>query len=157
MKKNLYMILGVKKNATQEEIKRAYRARALHYHPDKNPNNQAAEEKFKEVANAYSTLSNPAKRQAHDLDLSTSSYQNNTGQLDEQQPREELSLWKIVQIVFWIILTVILNAFFPSNEKNRHYHHASSYRSSSSRSTPSSRPRTTSSPLRISSQSSSRH
>lgn len=65
-KRDYYEILGVKRSATAEEIKKAYRQIALKYHPDKNPNNPEAEEKFKEAAEAYEVLSNPEKRQKYD-------------------------------------------------------------------------------------------
>lgn len=61
-----YEILGVSKNATAEEIKKAYRKLALRCHPDKNPNDTQAEEKFKKVVEAYETLSDPRKRQEYD-------------------------------------------------------------------------------------------
>ena len=60
-KKDYYEILGVKRNASLEEIKKAYRKIALKYHPDKNPNNPTVEEKFKEAAEAYEVLSNSEK------------------------------------------------------------------------------------------------
>ncbi len=66
MKKDYYSILGVSRSAKQEEIKKAYRKIALKYHPDKNPNNKAAENKFKEAAEAYDVLSNKEKRSAYD-------------------------------------------------------------------------------------------
>ncbi|GAA4788996.1 molecular chaperone DnaJ [Olivibacter ginsenosidimutans] len=65
-KRDYYDILGVSRNAEQVEIKSAYRKLAIKYHPDKNPNNKEAEEKFKEAAEAYEILSNPEKRQRYD-------------------------------------------------------------------------------------------
>ena len=62
----LYDTLGVKKDASTEEIKKAYRKLAAQYHPDRNPGDASAEEKFKEVQNAYDTLSDPEKRKAYD-------------------------------------------------------------------------------------------
>jgi DnaJ-related protein SCJ1 len=64
--KNFYDILGVKKDASDKEIKRAYRKLSLKYHPDKNPGNEKAREKFVEVANAYEALSDPEKRRIYD-------------------------------------------------------------------------------------------
>jgi molecular chaperone DnaJ len=66
MGKDYYAILGVSRNATQEEIKRAYRRLAIKYHPDKNPGDKNAEEKFKEAAEAYEILSDPEKRARYD-------------------------------------------------------------------------------------------
>lgn len=65
-KRDLYEVLGVARNASQEEIKKAYRKLAIQYHPDKNPNDKQAEEKFKEIAEAYAILSEPEKRARYD-------------------------------------------------------------------------------------------
>src|SRR6266498_533879 len=64
--KNLYEVLGVAKNATQDEIKKAYRKLARQHHPDRNPDDKSAEAKFKEVQTAYDVLSDPAKRKQYD-------------------------------------------------------------------------------------------
>lgn len=65
-KRDYYEILGVERNASPEEIKKAYRKVALKYHPDKNPDNKAAESKFKEAAEAYEVLSHAETRQQYD-------------------------------------------------------------------------------------------
>lgn len=65
-KKDFYEILGVSRSATKEEIKAAYRKLAVKYHPDKNPDNKEAEEKFKAAAHAYEVLSDDAKRSQYD-------------------------------------------------------------------------------------------
>ena len=65
-KRDYYEVLGVDKSATAEEIKKAYRKMAVKYHPDKNPGDKAAEEKFKEAAEAYSVLSDADKKAKYD-------------------------------------------------------------------------------------------
>jgi molecular chaperone DnaJ len=66
MGKDYYNILGVDKNASESEIKKSYRKLSKEYHPDLNPNNKEAEEKFKDIAEAYSVLSDPEKRSNYD-------------------------------------------------------------------------------------------
>ena len=61
-----YEVLGVSKNATTDELKRAYRSQAMKYHPDRNPNNPEAEAKFKEINEAYDVLKDEQKRAAYD-------------------------------------------------------------------------------------------
>lgn len=65
-KRDYYDILGVNKSSSAEEIKKAYRKAAIQFHPDKNPGDKAAEEKFKEAAEAYEVLSSPEKKQKYD-------------------------------------------------------------------------------------------
>ncbi|MBN1819324.1 MAG: molecular chaperone DnaJ [Prolixibacteraceae bacterium] len=65
-KRDFYEVLGVGKNASPEEIKKAYRKKAIQFHPDKNPGDKQAEENFKEAAEAYEVLSNPEKKQRYD-------------------------------------------------------------------------------------------
>ncbi|MBS0012790.1 MAG: DnaJ domain-containing protein, partial [Desulfobacterales bacterium] len=62
-KRDYYEVLGVDRNVDSTELKTKYRKIALKYHPDRNPGDQEAEERFKEAAEAYEVLSNPEKRQ----------------------------------------------------------------------------------------------
>ncbi len=66
MAQDFYTILGVQKNASETEIKSAYRKLAIKYHPDKNPGNKEAEEKFKSINSAHEVLSDPEKRKKFD-------------------------------------------------------------------------------------------
>lgn len=66
MKRDYYEILGIEKGATAEQIKKAYRKKAIEYHPDKNPGDKAAEENFKAAAEAYEVLSDPDKKARYD-------------------------------------------------------------------------------------------
>lgn len=67
--KNLYELLEVSPSAAEAEIKRSYRRLSKRYHPDANPGNRAAEERFKELSEAYAILQDPAKRQEYDESL----------------------------------------------------------------------------------------
>jgi molecular chaperone DnaJ len=66
MKRDYYEVLGVERSATDDELKKAYRKLALKYHPDKNPGDRVAEERFKEIGEAYQVLCDPERRTAYD-------------------------------------------------------------------------------------------
>ena len=66
MKKDFYEILGITKSADAAEIKKAYRKKAIEFHPDKNPGNKEAEDKFKQAAEAYEVLGDPQKKAKYD-------------------------------------------------------------------------------------------
>jgi len=78
MKKDFYQILGIDKNATAEEIKKAYRKQAIKYHPDRNPGDKEAEENFKLAAEAYEVLSDPQKKARYDK-FGHETYTNQSG------------------------------------------------------------------------------
>src|SRR4030066_2090958 len=65
-KRDYYEILGVDRNASKDDLKKAYRKLAMQYHPDRNPDDKTAEEKFKEAAEAYEVLSNDEKKSMYD-------------------------------------------------------------------------------------------
>lgn len=86
---NYYDILNIPKNADSEEIKKSFRILAMKYHPDKNPGDKAAEEKFKKVNEAYSILSDTAKRREYDLrGQANNTYYQNYGK--RENPFEDI-------------------------------------------------------------------
>lgn len=79
-----YKVLGVEDSASEEDIKKAYRAKALQYHPDKNQGDTAAEEMFKQVNEAYSVLSDPQKRAGYDNSRVFSQYERTAAGSQQQ-------------------------------------------------------------------------
>ena len=110
-----YTILGVPQQADDSQIKQAYRKLAKKYHPDLNPDNPAAEEKFKDIVEAYETLSDTAKRKKYDATLMQSSdtirgaYTQNKPHPDSIK-KQFWQLWQFWQLyqrhgtVFWLLL-----------------------------------------------------
>lgn len=93
---NYYNQLGVAQNATLLEIKRAYREGAKKFHPDRNPNNTQADEKFKEIQDAYSILSDDYKRMVYDREYSEWLFER-----QHTREQEESSAQKFFQSNFW--------------------------------------------------------
>lgn len=77
-KRDFYEVLGIDKNANEQEIKKAYRKLAMKYHPDRNPDDPQAEEKFKEASLAYEVLSDAQKRSAYDR-MGHAAFENGMG------------------------------------------------------------------------------
>lgn len=96
-RKNYYQILGIEKNASKEDIKKAYRKQALKYHPDRNKGDKASEEKFKEAAEAYEVLSDETKKQQYDT---YGSYDSPSGMPGYGRPSTSQSQGKTVEDIF---------------------------------------------------------
>jgi len=82
MAEDYYNILGVEKSSSGDDIKKAYRKLALKWHPDKNPNNKSAEERFKKISEAYAVLSDPEKRKEYDMFGSADQFRQRYSQED---------------------------------------------------------------------------
>ena len=111
-KRDYYEVLGVSKNATESEIKAAYRKLAIKYHPDRNPDNAEAEEKFKEAAEAYDVLHDSQKRQQYDQ------FGFNAPVEDSEVPEDSVedSLWMISSLCLVMCLEGMPAALVDSVE-----------------------------------------
>ena len=87
--KDFYQILGVQPNATEEEIKKAFRALAKKYHPDMHPDDATMEAKFKEINDAYAILSDSKKRKKYDLERNGQNQKKEEKQTKEKKGRAE--------------------------------------------------------------------
>lgn len=133
--KDYYKILGITHNATDEEIKKAYRRLAMEFHPDRNQGNKQAEEKFKEIVEAYDVLSTPDKRKQFDNLLtfgkqtttkksnSNSTYHNNyQAQTNKHyysyEHEDPKKLWEELKKDYNIKFSDFFNYFFSSKKKN---------------------------------------
>jgi len=96
---DLYAILGVSKTASQQEIKKAYFHQAKKHHPDMNPNDPTAKDRFQKLSSAYDVLSDPVKRKQYDS-LGSRWYQRTQTQSTEQQSRDTFnSVWEDIDII----------------------------------------------------------
>jgi DnaJ-class molecular chaperone len=138
MQNNFYKVLSIPQNASQEDIKKAYRTLALQLHPDRNPNNKKAEEKFKEVTAAYEVLSSPSKRRSYDLQAPSRPLNDNASEFKEAETSHESTPKKILKFIFWLIVFALAHYFEKreggsSHRGSYHTRHYSSGRKSSTR------------------------
>ena len=122
-KKNYYDILGIKQNASADEIKKAFRKLAVKYHPDKNPGDKTAEGRFKEITGAYDVLSNSVRRAKYDrkLRLDSQRHQNGAGFHDfDNMPHYQNDIRKDKRgFGFDDIWTNLFSSFFDRKSKNK--------------------------------------
>ena len=160
MNKDPYTVLGVDRNASEEEIKKAYRALAKKYHPDANPNNPEAAEKMKEINAAYDQIQNPSAYQQQTYYNNYNNYNNYANTGNNQQfygfndfedlfrkaasnggfyyrrvTPKRFSLFKV--IIFFIILNFLINScsvlFNPWYYYDDHYYRQNGYDQSETR------------------------
>ena len=120
MIKNYYQILGLKNTATFEEIKKVYRELAQKFHPDKNPNNKDAEERFKAIAEANEILSNPTKRAAYDQQLLDEKLrQEQIRQQNERAARSRVFEKAFGQIIVLLLVVLTIGLVVNSSSQSK--------------------------------------
>ena len=110
-KRDFYDVLGVSKSASPEELKSAYRKLAVKYHPDKNPDDKASEDKFKEAGEAYGILSDKEKKQNYD-NFGHAAFE---GVVVED--KEEALVVVLVELIFQIYLKIFLEILVVDNQE----------------------------------------
>ena len=111
---DLYSILGVERNATADQIKKAYRELAMKYHPDRNPGDAIAEEKFKKISSAYSVLGDETKRKQYDMYGSynrKTQYDYETSNNNYEEPTKAKAFGKLLSSLVSILLGFFLLRF----------------------------------------------
>ena len=114
--KNYYKILGIKQTSNAEEIKKVYRKLVVQFHPDKNPDNKIAEEKFKEIAEAYEHLSCVENRKIHDAKLRVETAQSTSYAKSERSSTNFGAV--ILGVLIFIVAAIGLTTLFTDKKRN---------------------------------------
>ncbi len=109
-KRDYYDVLGVRKNASPEELKSAYRKLAVKYHPDKNPNDKTAEEKFKEASEAYGVLSDKSKKENYD-NFGHAAFENGGGGQGGFSVMQLSRMEEVVKVVSVVLVVLVVPIF----------------------------------------------
>ena len=119
--KDPYKILGINKNSSMDEIKKSYRKLAMKYHPDKNPGNKVAEDKFKEASSAYALLSDPSKRETFDKFGTDAAYDAFKKEGFNKNPFGDSDFFKSQQRPFHDVFSEMMSDFFGFSDNQPQY------------------------------------